>query len=123
MAEVTPVTKGTAGYLPPDLGVWGGVCALADNIRTGTAEPLANRLGLRLSIWYFASVGNADTWTVSTVGLLKGVKACAWQGEDPDDDCGAPSITAIDTTTGQCTISFAMQNAASSGWLWVLSAG
>jgi hypothetical protein len=115
MAAKTPLTtRGTAGYVEPYLGVYGGVCALADNIKSGTAEHLANRNGLKLSIWFFTDVDNADTWTSG----IKGVKACAWQGADPDDDGGAVSL--VTAATGE--IGFAMQNADSEGWLWVLSA-
>ena len=113
MPAKTPLTtKTTAGYVDPKLGVYGGVCALADNIKTDTAERLANRQGLFLSIFFFTDVDNADTWASG----LPGVKACAWQGADPDDDGGAVSL--LVASTGQ--IGFAMQNANSEGWLWVL---
>jgi hypothetical protein len=114
MAAITPVTQGTTGYIHPDLGVWGGVCAIGDNIRTDTAEPLANRKGLRLSIWYFATVDDADYWTSN----LKGVKACAWQGFDATDDCGAATLT----TAATGVITFTSEGGAMEGCLWVLSA-
>jgi len=112
MAAITPVTtKSTAGYVDPKKGLYGGVCALADNIKSGTAEHLSNRQGLFTSIFFFSDVDNADTWTSG----LPAVKACFWQGCDPDDDGGACSL--LVAATGQ--IGFAMQNAASEGWLLV----
>ena len=120
MTAITPMmTKGTAGYVESKLGVYGGICALADNILTDTAQHLGNRLGLHLSIFFFDDVSNADTWGTATAGL-KQVVACAWQGADPDDDGGAVSLLSVDSTKGHCQIGFAMQNANSEGWLWVL---
>ena len=119
MGAITPVIDNTtSGYVDPRKGLWGGICALADNIRTGTAQHLVNRQGLNTSIFFFDDVSNADTWGTASIGL-KGVVACFWQGCDPDDDGGSASLLSVDSTKGHCKIGFAMQNANSEGWLLV----
>ena len=116
MAAVTPVTDNTtAGFVDPDKGVYGGVNTSTANLLSGVNQHNDDVKGLRFSRWYFSSVGNADDWTSN----LPGVVAVAWQAADPDDDAGGVFLaTAL---TGN--IQFQMQNAASEGWLWVISAG
>jgi hypothetical protein len=121
MAAKTPVmTRSTAGHVEPGLGVYGGVCAVTDNILSDTAEHLANRNGLKLSIFYFGpsasanDIDNGDTWTSN----IQGIKAVAWQGADAADDCCAATLT----TAATGVITFQAENANSEGWLWVLHA-
>jgi hypothetical protein len=112
LTAITPVSSGTTGYVVPGKGVYGGVTEAGANLLFAIDEHHSNRLGLKMSIYYFESVGNADTWASG----IRGIVAVAWQPADADDDAGAPFLSAKETGT----IQFQMENAASSGWIWIL---
>jgi hypothetical protein len=124
---ITPVTVGTSGYVGQ--GVYGvshstvspaAESTSGNNLLTvGKLYP--NKDGLKLSIFYFAGdVSDGETWTSE----IKNAVACAWQGADADDDAGCAFIPAVSKAgsrgRGGAVFTFAMQNASSEGWLWVL---
>jgi len=115
MAAKTPVTTTTtAGYVVPALGVYGGVNAVnAALITNGTHT--ANRLGLKMGIYYFSDVDDTDTWTSNIPNIV----AVAWQADQANTDKVGASLT----TAATGVITFDCENANSNGWLWVLSQG
>ncbi len=124
MAETVPTTSGTAGYVQAKLGVFGvgsTASTAINNLNTNVDNQRSNRNGLQMSIIHFADVDNTETWTSE----LQGAVACAWQGEDADDDAGVAFITvaaAGGRSRSGSVFTFQMQNSTSAGWLWVLHA-
>jgi len=115
----TPVIDNTiAGFVDPGKGVYGGVNTSTANLLTGTDEHHANRLGLKMSIFYFGpsagafDIDDEDTWTSNIPGIV----AVAWQGADPDDDAVVPFLS----TAATGVITFQSESDHSEGWLWVL---
>ena len=123
MAETTPTTSGTAGYVQPKLGVFGvgsTASTSTNNLNTDVDNQRSNRNGLQLSIIHFASVSDTNTWDSE----LKGAVACAWQGEDADDDAASVFITvaaAGGRSRSGSVFQFQTENTCA-GWLWVLHA-
>ena len=86
MASVSPTLPPLAGLAGnPRTFVRGGAVASTDTL--GTAGVILNFQGLTLSIYFFSAVSDTDTWDASsTIAPPKRALACAWQGDDVDDD-------------------------------------
>ncbi len=114
MSAITPVTDTTtAGYVIPNLGVYGGEAATSESILT-EGKRFHNRNNMKLRIYYFSSIGDGDTWTSG----IKGIIACAFQA---DNDLNW-QIVASPTVAATGVVTFQTNGAARKGWLWVLSA-
>ena len=112
MAAVTPVTDNTtAGHTVAGMSVYGGVNPISTALIT-VGKHHANRNGAKLSIFYFSSVDDTDTWASG----IKNIIATAWQADQADADICATTLTTA--LTGEVT--WDCQNASSNGWLWVL---
>lgn len=109
MAAVTPLTPTAEEIRTVQTGV---VAITETHFAAGVAEPMQ---GMLLEVYFFANVGNDDTWASG----IPHIRAVAWQGNQPDTHRGAACLT--DQTAG--TITFQMQNAGSAGYLWVLRGG
>lgn len=115
MAEATVnMTRGTAGFVDPRMGVFGGVCAVTDNLNTDTNQPQANRNGMELLIFHLTSVANTNTFTTG----INDIVGVSWQPEDATDDDVRPSLTT--QTTGVVTF---VAGGTRAGWLWILRGG
>jgi hypothetical protein len=111
-AAKTPViTKGTAGFVEPGRGVWGGVVDPGTSI-ISNGKHHSGREDLKLGIFFFSTVDHGDTWTSN----IPGVVATSWQADQPDTD--RTCCTLIVAKTGQIEFS---NGAAATGWCWVLS--
>lgn len=122
MAAKTPVSdRSTAGFTDATVpSVFGGVNAVdASLITQGTHH--GNAGGFKLRIFHFADIDDADTWTSGISGII----AVAWQPDEADTDKVGATLTTADSTTQPLggVITFDAENANSTGWLWVLSAG
>jgi hypothetical protein len=113
MPPKTPLaTKSTAGYVVPELGIYGGVNPVATAL-TSVGQSHPNRSGLKMTTWYFTDIDDTDTWTSGIPGIV----AVAWQANQADTDKVGASLT----TAATGVVTFDAENANSAGWLWVLS--
>lgn len=120
MPAKTPVVDNTtAGYVVPGKSVYGGVSTTTNNLLSDVDTHIADRQGLKLSIFYFGPSNSAndidtgDTWTSN----ISNIVALAWQPADATDDKVSPSLT----TQATGVVTFTAENATNNeGWLWVL---
>jgi hypothetical protein len=108
------MTKSTAGYVDPRMGVYGGVCAVTDNLVSDTDQLRSNRNGLELLIFHVTAVANAETLTT----YIDDIVAVAWQPEDATDDDVRVSLT----TQANGILTF-VAGGTRQGWLWILHGG
>ena len=108
----TKTAQGTAGFVSK--GVYGGVATVTNTILTDVAEHLADRSGLKLSIWHLTAVADAETLTTG----IDSIKAVAWQPDDCTDDDVRPTLTT--QATGIVTFK---AGGSRKGWLWILHGG
>ena len=120
MASVSPTLPPLAGLAGnPRTFVRGGAVASTDTL--GTAGVILNFQGLTLSIYFFSAVSDTDTWDASsTIAPPKRALACAWQGDDVDDDLATAYVTSIGGIGSDGAIQFQTSGAGKTGWLWVL---
>jgi len=128
MAEATfAATPATTGYVHPRLGLYaqvptsaGSAQTITNNVITDVANPISNRNGLFLSIFYGSSVANTNTWTSHITNAV----ACAWQPEDATDDDVRAAITSVGTSWGARSrggsVFTFVAGGTRTGWLWVL---
>lgn len=124
MASVTvTTTRSGTGFVEPDSGVFGGVITSAQVYTSnGSVHSMTD---MRPFIRYIASVSDGDTWDSSSTGgpPPKGAIAAFWQGDDVSADRGCAFVTSQGGPGANAAIEFGMENAASSGWVLVLSRG
>ena len=112
MAAKTPVTSGSAGYLPVHF-------VQSPDPSTGNTSPatLADTAGIA-GLWKrqfsFTDIDDGDTWASG----IPGVFAVFWNGDSTSDQVNA---YCSDRSTG--TITFNAASANSSGYILVLSRG
>lgn len=109
MAAEVPVTKGTAGYVPPGFVYANHAAAVPDTVTSGRIVGLA---GLRHTVHYFSDIDTTELWTSPPAGLV----ACALQPADSDATVGNATMNAarqVLFTTGTNQ----------RGWLHCLSRG
>ena len=117
MATTSPTTtKSTTGYVDPNHGVFGGALATGTVLSTGGTY-IPNRNGLKMSIFFFSSMSEGDTWTSG----LNGVVATAWQANDADLDRVGSRLVTQGTGQTDAVIRFDV-GGGGAGWLWVLHA-
>ena len=125
MAEATfAATPATTGYVNPRLGLYAQIGSTAqtitNNVITDVANPISNRNGLSLSIFYGSSIANTNTWTSHITNAV----ACAFQPEDATDDDVRAAITSVGTSWGSRSrggsVFTFVAGGTRSGWLWVL---
>lgn len=119
---ISPVTQGTAGFVPPGSHFHSREAVDVDRVSDGTVLP--NRLGLKESIFYFAAVSDGDTWqfgTTQAVSLAKSVQVhSCWWGGSRGGTATPDSVTATVTTTSSSDITFETAGASNRrGWLLV----
>jgi hypothetical protein len=113
MASIN-MTPATAGFVNPRLGVYGGVCAVTDNLVSDTGQPQSNRQGMELLIFHCTAVATGETITTG----INDIVAVAWQAEHATDDDVRVSLTT--QTAGIVTF---VAGGTRQGWLWILRGG
>jgi len=124
MAAKAPTkTKSATGYVDASRGVYGlpadGSLASSE-VYSSNGLNYFGRENLRLSIWYFSDIDDADVWDTTTDDTLnpkppKGCVSAAWQPDDVDADMVAVAVT------GPQALLFNTGSSNLSGWVWVLS--
>jgi hypothetical protein len=109
MAAEVPVTKGTAGYVPPGFVYANHASNAPDTVASGRIVGLA---GLRHTVHYFSDIDSLELWTTPPAGLL----AVALQPADADATVGNATINAARQVV------FTVGNN-QRGWLHCLSRG
>lgn len=109
MAAKTPVAVGGSGYVPPFNAFTGVNAVAAALITNGTIQ---GHGGFKLEVYAFADIDDTDTWTSN----IQNIAAVAWQADQADTDKVGASVT----TQATGVVTFDVENANSTGWLWVL---
>jgi len=115
MVAILPVLVGVTGYVAPFGGAFGGVVTSTQVVTTNGVR--LNVKDLKLSIHFFASVSDGDTWDLAPRRAV----AVAWQGNDVDTHHVIPSIESRIAGSRNAIVRFDAAAGANAGWLWVLS--
>ena len=126
MASIN-MDRSVAGFVEPKSGLYlqvpnssGSAQTITNNVITDVATPIANRNGLKFSIYNLIDVANAET----VASEIKNAVACAWQPEDVTEDDVRVAITSVGTVSGERSrggsVFTFVASGTRSGWLWVL---
>lgn len=106
--DITPVQRGTAGYLQPGSIYVSQRSATPNNLSNGRIERTAN---LRFQVYPFSVGAGADVWKTTSERRCAGIVACAWQSS-------TASVTAAVTLNASGDVVF-NSSPGGVGWLWV----